>query len=107
VSIIRILVVEDDLLAGLDIGSRLGASGFDVVGPAHDLTEGFAVLQCRSRHAAVLDINLGQELVYPLACACLDQSIPVLFVTGIDAAEISARDAGDIAELWNSQTERH
>jgi two-component system, response regulator PdtaR len=87
-SITRILLVEDDLLTGLDVASRLEASGFDVSGPAHDLTEGFALLQLRSPHAAVLDINLGKELVYPLARACLDRGIPVLFITGIDAAEI-------------------
>jgi DNA-binding response OmpR family regulator len=86
----RILLVEDDFLTALDVASRLEASGFEVIGPAHDLAEGLALLQLRSPHAAVLDINLGKELVYPLARECLARSIPVLFVTGIDPAQIPA-----------------
>jgi len=84
----RILLVEDDFLTALDVASRLEASGFEVIGPAHDLAEGLALLQLGSPHAAVLDINLGKELVYPLARACLDRGMPVLFATGIDPAQI-------------------
>lgn len=84
----RILLVEDDFLTALDVASRLEASGFEVIGPAHDLAEGLALLQLRSPHAAVLDINLGKELVYPLARECLHRGIPVLFATGIDPAQI-------------------
>jgi DNA-binding response OmpR family regulator len=86
--ITQILLVEDDFLVALDVASKLEASGFEVIGPAHSLDEGFALVRSSPLHAAVLDINLGKDLVYPLARECLDQGIPVLFVTGIDPAQI-------------------
>jgi hypothetical protein len=37
---------------------------------------------------AILDIKLGDELVYPLADALRDRGVPFIFATGYDASAI-------------------
>jgi two-component SAPR family response regulator len=43
--------------------------------------------------AAVLDVNLGGELVYPVAETLARRGVPFIFVTGYGAESIDARFA--------------
>lgn len=82
----RILIVEDELLVGMEMAKALRAEGWDVVGPAGTLEEAFALLSNETQlDAAVLDINLNGQLVYPVADLLRTRNIPYLFCTGYDA----------------------
>src|SRR5262249_20090054 len=63
----RILVVEDEAIVALEIGSVLVNAGFEVVGPARSVTQALDLLNERGCDAAVLDINLGSETSEPIA----------------------------------------
>jgi PAS domain S-box-containing protein len=57
----RILVVEDEAIVALEIGSVLVNAGFEVVGPARSVNQALDLINERGCDAAVLDINLGSE----------------------------------------------
>lgn len=78
----RILVVEDEMMAASMLEIVLGDSGCIVIGPAPSVAEGLALAEGEALDAAVLDVNLGGEPVYPIADALAARSVPFIFVTG-------------------------
>ena len=84
-----VLVVEDDCLLGEDLKDELSAAGADVLGPVRNLESAWALLtRDPAPTAAILDVNLGGQMVYPLADALREQGIPFVFATGYEAADI-------------------
>ena len=82
----RVLVVEDDYLVATDLADELADHGAEVVGPAGSVEEALALVAAASRiDAAVLDINLRNEKVYPVAEALRARGVPFVFTTGYDA----------------------
>jgi DNA-binding NtrC family response regulator len=79
---LKVLVVEDEPLIAMDLQDLLTESGCTVVGPASSLEQGMRLMKEEAVDGAVLDINLGREMVFPLADALAGQSIPFVYVTG-------------------------
>lgn len=87
----RVLVVEDEALIALDLETTLRRHGCEVVGPVGTVGEGCRLAAAGRIDAAVLDINLGREPVFPVADALAAAAVPFLFVTGYDAGVLPAR----------------
>jgi PAS domain S-box-containing protein len=89
----RVLLVEDEMLVALMMKDLLTDLGFSVVGPFGGIAE--AVEGARDVHldAAVLDINLRGELVYPVAEFLAARGVPFVFITGYGAESIDRRFA--------------
>jgi chemotaxis family two-component system sensor kinase Cph1 len=81
----RILVVEDSHLNAKLIAEILQLAGWQVVGPIGHLTEAMEVAASHQFEAAVLDVRLGREAVYPVAEVLNERRIPFAFLTGYDA----------------------
>ena len=82
----RILVVEEEYLLAYDLRRDLEAAGAQVLGPAATVAEALRILDGASLpDAAVLDVNLGGDKVYPLARTLRSRGVPLVFVTGFDA----------------------
>ena len=84
----RILVVEDDYMIAQDVAERLEREGADVVGPVPSVAASLRLIEKGGLDAAVLDVNLGQENSFPIAQVLRDRSIPFLFSTGYNSADI-------------------
>ena len=56
---VRVLVVEDEFMIGLDIGQQLADAGFEVVGPAPSVSKALKLFGQPGCDVAVLDVNLG------------------------------------------------
>jgi CheY-like chemotaxis protein len=86
----RLLVVEDDYLIAADLANSLEELGIDVVGPAGSVEDALDLVERQGERldAAVLDINLREERVYPVANALAARGIPFVFTTGYDAVAI-------------------
>ncbi|HEY1615749.1 MAG TPA: response regulator [Rhizomicrobium sp.] len=89
----RVLLVEDEALVGLMAGNLLRELGFAVVGPCSTPMEALSVIEQHDLDAAILDINLGGEPVYPVADALTRRNIPFGFVTGYGGDTIEDRFA--------------
>jgi two-component system, response regulator PdtaR len=77
----KVLVVEDDFIVAYDMQSMLEEQGAEVIGPASSLQEARALLADSQPNAAVLDVNLNGEYVFPLAEDLRARGIPFLFAT--------------------------
>ena len=78
----RVLLVEDEYLVASLIGDILGTAGCIVTGPIPRLAEAVDAADHRVCDAAVLDVNLSGERVYPVADILSRRNIPFIFVTG-------------------------
>lgn len=64
---LSILVVEDDFLIAMGLEDFLIDEGHEVVGTSRSLSSAFQILEDRAFDVAILDIDLGSELVWPFA----------------------------------------
>ncbi len=87
----RVMVVEDETLLALVISEYLTEIGLSIVGPFNTVIEAMSALKNSDVDAAVLDINLGKELAYPLADALQAAKVPFIFVTGYGEAGLEDR----------------
>jgi len=87
----HIMIVEDEALVAMALRESLDAMGFSVIGPFNRMSEAIVALRSNHINAAVLDVNLGGQLIYPLADVLAAHRIPFIFVTGYGAEEIEHR----------------
>ena len=87
----RILVVEDDFFLAEDLRQELVSRGAEVLGPVSSVSDALDLLATDAPPAAaVLDVKLGDKLVYPVADALEQRSIPFLFATAYSQWELPA-----------------
>lgn len=85
----RFLLVEDEYLIASDLASWLEEQGAEVLGPVPSVDDALALLDAEPLpDAAVLDINLGDEQVFPVADALRAAAVPFVFLSGYDAKMI-------------------
>jgi len=77
----RILVVEDDLLVATLLAEILESVGWQVVGPVAHLATALDAAASEDFDAAVLDVNLRGQTVYPVAEVLDARRVPFAFVT--------------------------
>jgi len=87
----RVLVVEDEALVGIMIQECLTELGFQIVGPVCTASDALAAAKAGDFDAAILDINLGDGMVYQVAEILARRPVPFVFVTGYDADSIDSR----------------
>jgi len=92
----RLLVVEDDYLIAVDLARDLARRGAEVVGPAGSVRDALALVEAEGDRldGAVLDINVRDGRVYPVADALAARGVPFVFLTGYDARVIPDAYAG-------------
>jgi DNA-binding response OmpR family regulator len=78
----RVLVVEDDFLLGADIAEEIMSHNGIVVGPAMTLDAGAEMLRAEQPDACILNIRVGQEMIYGLADEVRLANIPFVFASG-------------------------
>ena len=85
-----LLVVEDEYLIAVDLTASLESLGVQVIGPAASVEEALSLVDNNSDRidGAVLDINLRNERVYPVADALSARGVPFVFTTGYDAVAL-------------------
>ncbi|MGD8479532.1 MAG: response regulator [Methyloceanibacter sp.] len=88
---LRVLVVEDQAPIALQLEDMLVESECQVVGPASRVGQALRLLGENVVDAAVLDLNVAGELVYPVADALDARGLPYIFATGYDPSDVSGR----------------
>jgi DNA-binding NtrC family response regulator len=84
-----VLIVEDEYFIADDMAQALRELGAEVVGPVPNLTRAAAFIAANDRiDAAVLDINLAGESVFPIADMLADRGVPFVFATGYDQSAL-------------------
>jgi DNA-binding response OmpR family regulator len=76
----RILVVEDEYLIAMSLQDALESAGSIVLGPAPSVDKAIKIIDSEPHiDAAVLDVNLGGVLAYPVADMLIARKIPFVF----------------------------
>src|SRR3954469_1292839 len=85
-----VLVVEDEYLVATDLASVLEEFGVNVIGPASSVEEALELVEAHGEKldGAVLDVNLREVRVYPVAQALAERGVPYVFTTGYEASAI-------------------
>jgi two-component sensor histidine kinase/CheY-like chemotaxis protein len=86
-----VLLAEDESMVAMMVEETLAELGFCVIGPYGTLAEAMRAASNAHLDAAILDINLGGQLVYPVADILGSKGVPVVFVTGYGMESIETR----------------
>jgi CheY-like chemotaxis protein len=86
---LKVLVVEDQAPIALQMEDMLVDSGCEVVGPASRVGQALRLLSDNAVDAAVLDLNIAGELVYPVADALDARGLPYIFATGYSPSDVA------------------
>jgi two-component sensor histidine kinase/CheY-like chemotaxis protein len=89
----RVVLVEDEPLVALMMQRMLSQLGAAVIGPFGSVADAFAGLS-QQFDAAVLDVNVAGELIYPFADEVVRRGVPIVFLTGYEADSLEERFAG-------------
>jgi DNA-binding NtrC family response regulator len=82
----RLLLVEDDYLIAADLAASLAEMGALVIGPMSSIDDALDAIASSDRiDAAVLDVNLNGQRIYPVADALREHDVPFVFTTGYEA----------------------
>ncbi len=88
---LHVLLVEDEALVAMLLENMLDDLGCTVVGPAARLEDAQALLDNEEIDAAVLDINLAGEKVFPVADRLDSNHVPFVFASGYGEAGLDQR----------------
>ena len=90
----HVLVVEDDYFQADATCLAFTEVGAEVLGPVGRLEEALALVrETVGIDGAVLDINLHDRMVFPLADMLRQRGVPFVFATGYEPTVIPARFA--------------
>lgn len=92
-----ILLVEDDYYAATELAARLETLGVHVAGLSPGVAEAFETMAAvPDLNGAILDINLGVEMVFPVADELERLGIPFIFATAYVPDVVPDRHADKI-----------
>lgn len=82
-----ILIVEDEAIISFMLEDMMDELGATHIAHAATIAEALTAIDARRPHVAILDLNLGGELSYPVAERLESLVIPFLFTTGYGRVE--------------------
>lgn len=85
---LRVLIVEDNHTLAQRIEGLVRSRQLDPLGPVPSLKQAFALVEQQKPDAAILDVDLDGDRVYPLAEQLLEAKVPVLFLTGFNVNDL-------------------
>lgn len=96
----HILVVEDDYFTAHELTEALEREGAEVVGPVSTVDDAHRlVLETSKLDGAVLDVNLGGWMIWPVADILFSRHVRLVFATGYAAGPIKKfYDRCEVAE---------
>jgi FixJ family two-component response regulator len=88
----RVLIMEDEFIVALDLSDMTQDLGFQVEGPFATLAEGSRAIEDIRPDCAILDVQLADGEVFPLADRLIALGVPIIFHSGhADVAALLAR----------------
>ncbi len=101
-----ILVVEDEYLIRMLLEDMLGELGFSVAAAVGSIAEASEQARSGAFKAAILDVNVDGEEIFPVADVLAQRGLPFVFVTGYGENSLPERFRGRPALQKPFQAER-
>lgn len=83
---LRVLVVDDNAMVADEVAAMLSAAELEVVGPATTPEDALNFALRAALDAAVLDVRLCDDTVFPVAKVLQVRRVPFMFLTGVWSA---------------------
>lgn len=90
---LRILVLDDELLAAMDLAHMIKGLGASVVGPVGTLAEAEQLALEPDLHGAILDVKIQAGTSLPLAVQLQERGVSVVLATGYGSNMLPERFA--------------
>jgi DNA-binding response OmpR family regulator len=81
---VSVLIVEDEPFIALDLAMAVEEARGKVIGPAGSVCEALMLIEQYLVQAAILDVNLSDRDVTPIAELLIGGGVPVIFYSGLD-----------------------
>ena len=101
----RIFLVEDELMAALDLSDMIADLGAQVVGPIARLDDAMRRAREQAVDGAVLDVKLDSQLTTPLVLFLRNRGVPVVLSTGYERGMLP-QELADLPRLTKPYDER-
>jgi CheY-like chemotaxis protein len=89
---LQVFVVEDELLVSIMLEDMLADFGCIIAGVAATIDQALSMVKATEViDAAILDVNIGGEMIFPVADLLLERNIPCVFSTGYGPIDLDAR----------------
>lgn len=95
----RVLLVEDDFLVALETADFLVAQGCEIVGPSPDVTAALEIARSQKLDAAILDIDIGTQKVWPVAEVLSQRNVPILFLSASSNPSLTPANLSSVPRL--------
>ena len=89
-----VMVIESDFYQASEIGKAMQEAGATVLGPHGTALAALQRIAFQSPSCAIVDVNLGDGVLFGVADALRDKGVPLLFVTNAspDSIPVSLAD---------------
>ena len=87
----RVLVVEDEAMIAMLVEDMVLDFGSEVVGPVANMNDASNLARSAELDAAILDINVGGSVIFPVADILSERGIPLIFATGYGSRGLPPR----------------
>ena len=84
----QILIVEDEILIAMDLEDMVVEMGGRAIASAHNIQTAIKMAETIEADAAILDVDVAGQLVFPVADILAARGIPFLFNTGHSAEDV-------------------
>ena len=89
---ILVLVAEDQVFIAMDLALAVEDAGGEVAGPAGSVKHALELIKTRQIGAAILDSNLTDGDITPVAILLMEAGIPIIIQSGVGLTpELAAR----------------
>jgi len=95
---VSVLIVENEPFIVLDLATAVEEARGKVIGPAGSVREALMLIERHLVQAAVLDVNLSDRDVTPIAELLIEGGVPVVFYSGL-ALPVALREHSACAAL--------
>jgi CheY-like chemotaxis protein len=89
-----ILVVEDEYLIRMLLEDMLDELGYTVAAAVGSISEASEHAKAGQFQAAILDVNVDGQEIFPVADALAERGLPFVFVTGYGESSLPERFRG-------------
>ena len=93
----RVLIVEDEAVIAMLVEDMVLEFGSEVVGPVARLQQALSLAREAELDAAILDVNVGGAVIFPVADVLRERGIPFIFATGYQPNELPPRFHGSLS----------
>lgn len=89
---LQIFLVEDEAMVAAMLEDMLAEFGCILAGAAASVADALAAVRATAEiDAAILDVNLGGQKVYPVADILVRRKVPIVFSTAYGPADLAKR----------------